>query len=357
MSRLAVLILVCCLAGPLARVGRGAAQLPDAPGRQTLERVCSVCHPAQIVLGKGMTREQWGGIVSNMISRGAKGSDAEFGQIVEYLSKNFPPGGSNGRAAAARKSGGLLDQAGAANKQVVDPALALKGQKFYTAQCITCHGPKARGTEQGPDLVRSLVVLHDRYGDQIGQFLRKGHPTQSGEPSSSFTPEQMLDLSHFLHDKVNDTLRTGPYNKVLNVLTGNPAAGRAYFYGAGKCSQCHSPTGDLAGIASKYDPAVLQLRVVFPETVAFGKKSMAGSKKPTTVTVTMPDGKTVQGVLLEMDDFSVSLRDAAGAYRRITRAPGVQVEVHNPYAAHVALLDQYTNDDIHNLVAYLETLK
>jgi mono/diheme cytochrome c family protein len=342
-----------------AQTRTGRAQLPDAPGRETVKKVCAACHPAEVVLAKGMSREQWGGIVSNMIGRGAKGTDEEFAEIVDYLSKNLPPS-ANGPAGASttrKKSGGLLDQAGASDKQVVDEEAANRGRTFYIAQCITCHGPKGRGTEQGADLVRSLVVLHDRYGNTIGPFLLKGHPTQSGTRSATFTQSQIADLSHFLHQKVEDTLRTGPYNKVLNVLTGDPKAGEAYFNGPGKCSACHSPTGDLAGIASRYEPPVLQLKMVFPQTVAFGRHATAGAKHPVTVTVTTPSGERVTGVLLEMDDFSVSLRDPSGAYRAFQRTPDLKIEKHDPYAAHIALLDQYKNEDIHNLVAYLETLK
>jgi cytochrome c oxidase cbb3-type subunit 3 len=336
------------------------ARLPDAPGRETVLRICSGCHPAEVVLGKGMTREQWGGIISNMISRGAKGTDAEFAEVVDYLSKNLPPGGAGTAGSAPRRrggGGGLLAQAGAADKHIVDEEAAARGRTIYIAQCITCHGPKARGTDQGPDIVRSLVVLKDRYGDQIGPFLQKGHPTQSGVSSASFTKSQIEDLSHFLHEKVGDTLRTGPYNKVLNVLTGDPKAGEAYFHGAGGCTQCHSPTGDLAGIADKYDPANLQLKFVFPQTVAFGRRSAAGAKKPVTITVTQPSGETVTGTFDHMDDFNVSLRDAAGQYHSIARTPDLKIEKHDPYAAHVALLDKYTDKDIHDVLAYLETLK
>jgi mono/diheme cytochrome c family protein len=295
-----------------------------------------------------------------MISRGAKGSDDDFAQVIDYLSKSFPPSAAGHAPAAAGKKGGgggLLAQAGASDKQVVDPDAANRGRTLYIAQCITCHGPKARGTEQGADLVRSVIILRDRYGSEIGPFLQKGHPTQSGVSSSTFTRAQIVDLSHFLHQKVEDTLRTGPYNKVLNVLTGDPKAGKAYFNGAGKCSTCHSPTGDLAGIASKFEPPVLQLKTVFPETVAFGRHAVAGTKKPVTVTVTTASGETVSGVLLEMDDFNVALRDASGQYRSFQRTPEVKVQKHDPYAAHIALLDQYTDKNIHDVVAYLETLK
>src|SRR5262249_100053 len=98
----------------------------------------------------------------------------------------------------------LAQGAGPADKQVVDAAAADRGKATYMAECITCHGAKARGTEGGPDLVRSIAVLHDRFGSEIGPILRKGHPTQSGTPSTGFTPAQVADLSHFLKQRVND---------------------------------------------------------------------------------------------------------------------------------------------------------
>jgi cytochrome c oxidase cbb3-type subunit 3 len=355
-KRISLLLLLACLAPWCASGQAPGGQLPDGPNRETVQRICSVCHPAQIVLGRGMTREQWGGIVSNMISRGAKGSDEEFAQVVDYLAQNLPPGKAAGSAAATKapRQQSLIDQAGANDKQVVDEEAAARGKTFYIAQCITCHGTKARGTDRAPDLVRSLVVLHDRYGNTIGPFLAKGHPDEkSGAP----TQDQIVDLSHFLHQQVGDTLRTGPYNSVLNILVGDPREGKAYFDGPGRCNQCHSTTGDLAHIASKYDPPVLQLKVVFPQTAAFGRRSASNSRKAVTVTVTPGTGESVTGVLDEIDDFSVSLHDSTGQYRSFPRGPGVKVERHDPYAGHVALLDEYTDKDIHDVVAYLETFK
>lgn len=301
-----------------------------------------------------MTGEQWGGIVSNMISRGAKGSDQEFAAIVDYLAKNLPASGSGTAPDAAKRPRSLIDQAGANDKQIVDENAAARGKTVYIAQCITCHGTRARGTERGADLVRSLVVLHDRYGSTLGPFLAKGHPA---ETSVTLNQAQIFDLSHFLHQQVENTLRTGPYNKVLNILVGDSKAGEAYFNGAGKCNTCHSPTGDLAHIASKYEPSVLQLKVVFPQTAAFGRRAISSSRKPVTVTVTTASGDKATGVLDEIDDFNVSLRDDAGQYRTFPREPGVKVEKHDPYTTHVALLDEYTDKEIHDVIAYLETLK
>lgn len=235
---------------------------------------------------------------------------------------------------------------GPGDKQAVDAAAADRGKVTYIAECITCHGPKARGTEAGADLVRSLIVLRDRYGNEVGPFLRKGHPTQSNKSSAGFTADQIQDLSHFLKQRFNDTLRSAPTYRVQNVLTGDAKTGAAYFSGAGKCSRCHSVTGDLAGIGKKYDPPTLQQRFLFPQRI-----------KAVTISVTPASGPAVSGTLIRMDDFNVSLRDAAGEYRSWKRTRDLKIDKNDPYAVHVELLDQYTDKDIHNVVAYLESLK
>jgi cytochrome c oxidase cbb3-type subunit III len=335
--------------------------LPDSPQKPTVVKLCGTCHSVSIVAGKALTREQWSEVIASMVGRGAKGSEEEFAQVTDYLAKNFPAK-PNGPAAPARRGGGGGFSMGPNDKQIVDPTAAARGKTIYVTDCVTCHGPLARGpsgpvpdNQKGSDLVRSVVVLHDRYGSTLGPFLRKGHPMQSGAPSSSLSGAQIADLSHFLHQRVNDTLRGGAYSKILNVVTGDAKAGQAYFNGAGKCNTCHSPSGDLAGVASKYDPPTLQTKFLFPETAAFGRGRAAS--KPVIVTVTPPDGPPVKGPLEKIDDFNVSLRDSAGEYHSWKRTPDLKVEKNDPYAAHHALLDEYTDKDMHDVVAYLETMK
>jgi mono/diheme cytochrome c family protein len=346
----------------LLAAGIARAQLPEAAGKATVQKACGTCHPAELVLGKAMSRAQWNTMVADMVTKGAKVTDAEFTQIVDYLAANLGPGSmaaaGRGRAGRARTA-----SAGPADRQIVDPAGADRGRKVYAAECITCHGPKARGAsdaappnQKGPDLIRSLTLLHDRYGNTMGPFLLKGHPMQSGRASASLSMAEIADLCHFLHQQFDDTLRSGPYSQVLNVLTGDAAAGAAYFNGAGKCNQCHSPTGDLSGIAKRFDPPNLQQRFVFPRAGGRGGRGGPPSK-PVTVTVTPASGAAVSGVLIQIDDFNVSLRDDSGAYHNWARAPGLKVEKHDPYQAHIDLLDQYTDKNIHDVVAYLETLK
>jgi len=202
-----------------------------------------------------------------------------------------------------------------------------------------------------------VLVLHDRNGSEIGPYLRKGHPTQSGAPSANFSQAQIEELAHFIHQRVYDTLRGSPIFEVQNVLTGDPKAGEAYFNGEGKCNTCHSPTGDLAGIGKKYNPATLQQRFLFPRTAGGGRGRGATPSKPVTVTVTPPSGAAVSGMLVHLDDFNVSLRDSSGEYHSWKRTPELKVIKNDPLAAHIELLDKYTDKNMHDIVAYLETLK
>ena len=341
-----------------APVQRG---LPDGSGKDVVQRVCgSTCHGAEIVAGKGYSRDNWSTVVNGMIARGAKASASEFGDIVEYLTKNLPP-----RTGTAGAGGVGFIGAGPDDAHVVDPDAAQRGQSVYAAECITCHGNKARGgpdslppPQRGPDLVRSMVVIKDRYGAAIGTFLKKGHPMQSGKPSVNMEGKDVIDLAHFLHLKLTDTLRSGPYSKVINVLTGNRADGEKYFNGAGGCNKCHSITGDLAGIGAKYDPPGLQQKFLFPKSFGFARGGgRVAAPKPTTVTVTATGARPVSGVLAHSDDFTVSLRDKDGEYYSWKRVPGLKVEMNDPYAGHIALLDKYTDKNMHDIVAYLESVK
>jgi cytochrome c oxidase cbb3-type subunit 3 len=341
-----------------AQTPRAAVQFPDAPGKDVVQKVCNTCHGPEVTVAKGRTRQQWGEVITSMVGRGAKATDQEFAQVLDYLAKNLPPEmNTAARAGATAPTPRRNPGAGPADVQVVDTAAADRGKRLYIAECIDCHGQKARGNAEGPDLVRSLVVLHDRYGSTIGPFMKKGHTMQSGRLSANLTAGQIGDLAHFLHRSVADTLRSGPYSKVLDVLTGDAKAGATYFSGAGKCSTCHSATGDLAGIGSKYDPPTLQQRFLFPRAVGFGRGGGVARTKAVTVTVTQPSGASVTGVLDKLDDFNVSLRDASGQYYSYEITPGLKVEKHDPYAAHNELLDEYTDKNIHDIVAYLVSLK
>jgi cytochrome c oxidase cbb3-type subunit III len=131
---------------------------------------------------------------------------------------------------------------------------------------------------------------------------------------------------------------------VSDLQTGNVELGRQYFNGAGTCSSCHSPTGDLAGVARRLRGLELEKRMLYPRNAH------------ATVTVTLPSGQTASGQLAYRDEFSIGLTDDSGWYRSWP-ANQVKYALHAPAEAHVQLLGKYTDDDIHNLMAYLQTLR
>lgn len=238
------------------------------------------------------------------------------------------------------------------------PTEALEnGHKLFSQNCAFCHGANAKGGETGPDLLRSVIVLDDDNGEKIGQVVLNGRPDK-GMPKFAMTQEQISDIAAFLHDRIRAAALRGTY-QILNIVVGDPKAGEAYFNGAGGCTSCHSVSGDLAHIGSKYDPVTIQQKIVMPrEGRGYRARTAAPETAPRTVTVSLPSGETFSGKLEHIDDFTVALTDAKGDYHSFTRDGGTpKVEIHDPLQAHTDLLTKYTDSDIHNLTAYLVTVK
>jgi cytochrome c oxidase cbb3-type subunit 3 len=233
-----------------------------------------------------------------------------------------------------------------------DAAAAGRGQTIFAQNCAFCHGANATGAE-GPDLVRSTIVLHDEKGETIGPVVLKGRPDKGMPSFSAFTQAQIYDLAEFLHQRVEQAANRFGY-KIQNIVTGNAKAGEQFFTGAGHCNSCHSPNGDLAHIASKFEPPDLQAQFLYPAQAA----GVNNGKNPRALhaQVILPSGETVSGTLKRIDDFEISLWDASGTYRSWRRAD-VQVQISDPLKAHRELLGKYTDADMHNVLAYLETLK
>ena len=340
-----------CVAALLLAPVAGVAQPSGA--REAFLKVCGGCHPVDTVTSQRRSRAQWQESINSMVTRGAKGTNEELSAILEYLTTQYGPASPGGPPAGGRgRNSAYLP--GSADKHVVDEAAANRGRKVYAAECINCHGTHARGTDNGADLVRSEIVLHDRYGSTIGPFLKKGHPTQT-TPVARIETAQIEDLSHTIHQEVYNTLRSAL--EIQNVLTGDSKAGAVYFNGEGKCSTCHSPTGDLAKIGSRMDPPTLQQRFLFPGGRGGRGGRGAPPANPVKVTVTPASGAAITGVLVHLDDFNVALRDSAGEYRSFKRSAGMKVVKNDPAQVHHEMLDKYTDKNMHDIVAYLETLK
>jgi cytochrome c oxidase cbb3-type subunit 3 len=234
-----------------------------------------------------------------------------------------------------------------------NPAAIERGKALYGVNCQFCHGADTRGGDGGPSLLRSSIVLADDHGELMAPIIRSGRP---GMPKFTLTDEQIADVAAFVH-----TFRAAGYDesrlKPPSIVVGDAKAGEAFF--AAKCASCHSPTGDLRGIATKIaDPRLLQQTWLMPGSGAGRGGPPPVQVKPTTVTVTLPSGEKIDGTLDRIDDFVVALTDANGT-RRSFRTDGdtPKVEIHDPLQPHRDLWRTYADADIHNVTAFLVTLK
>jgi cytochrome c oxidase cbb3-type subunit 3 len=238
----------------------------------------------------------------------------------------------------------------------IDKEAAERGRKIFVPACGFCHGNDAHG-KTGPDLVRSALVLHDDKGNVIGPVIQNGRPERGMPAFSSLSAEQIADISAFLHSLAADVKNRFAY-KIGDVITGDAQKGAVFFNGDGHCGSCHSPTGDLAHVATKYEPVELQRRMLYPAPnmidVFLGRAVAPAA--PTKVTVQFASGERVSGTLDHLDEFTVTMHDSAGSYRSFSRE-SVTVDFQNPREAHEALLPKYTDQEMHDLLAYLETLK
>ena len=238
-----------------------------------------------------------------------------------------------------------------ADSPAYSPEQIQAGQALFAGQCSFCHGRDTAGGEGGPDLTASELVAQDVRGDKIGPVVRNGR-LDKGMPAFAPTDEQLAALVAFIHDR-KAKAKEGRRRTVdvSDLQTGNAEAGMRYFNGAGGCAKCHSPSGDLAGIGGRSQGLDLLRRMLYEE-----KRRAGGPAGPTPgATVTLPSGQTVTGKLAYRDEFTIALIDASGWYRSWPRSQ-VKSTVTDPLEAHVELLGKYTDKDIHNVLAYLQTL-
>jgi cytochrome c oxidase cbb3-type subunit 3 len=272
-------------------------------------------------------------------------ANAEKQKAANGKQKDAPQKENTGDAIAALMGGAHIDK-----------EAAERGRKIFLPACGFCHGNDAHG-KSGPDLVRSALVLHDDKGDVIGPVIRNGRPERGMPPFSALSAEQLADISSFLHSRAADVSNRFAY-KIGDLITGDAQKGAAFFHGDGHCETCHSATGDLAHVATKYEPVELQRRMLYPAPnlidVFLGRAVTPPA--PTKVTVQLASGERVSGTLDHLDEFAVSMHDSAGWYRSFSRE-SVTVDVQDPRAAHEGLLPKYTDQEMHDVLAYLETLK
>jgi len=261
----------------------------------------------------------------------------------------------------------------AQQRTLADPAIVARGKTLFEVNCRLCHGADLRGGDMGGvNLLRSNLVLTDQHGELILPVVHGGRQNPGMPPMPPFPQipdDDVKAIAEYIH-AVAFTMR-GQGNPppsaeavVLNIVVGDAAAGKAYF--ASRCASCHSESGDMQGVASRYtDPVQLQNGWVSGGSGGGGRGAGRGrggaagpNRREVTVTVTNSSGQKVDGRLDRIDDFIVSLTPADGVQRSFTRNGDTpKVEIHDPLEGHRKLLSVYTDKDIHDVTAYLVTLK
>jgi len=282
-------------------------------------------------------------------------------------------GGRGGRGAGAPGDGASARPIDITAKSAFDMASVERGGKIYAAQCASCHGADARGgklAKTDSDLMRSELVVMDHSGRELAGFLALGRPDK-GMPKFELSHDDGVDLATWLHYQVTVTVARQDYQR-HNVFSGDAKAGEAFFNGpVGKCITCHSVTGDLKGIGQKAgeDAGNIQAAILgggiggrgrgrggFPGAGG-GRGGRGGGAVSgnVTATVTLKSGEKFTGSPVLINDFVVEIHQANGENKTWLRNDGwPQVTEVNRLQAHIDLMKKYTDDDIHNLAAYLK---
>jgi cytochrome c oxidase cbb3-type subunit 3 len=264
--------------------------------------------------------------------------------VFAATAQDVPTGGGRG--------GGTPEQRAAATRSFLglgpapDKAAAALGAPIYQKNCAFCHGPQARGAS-GPNLIVSDTVLGDDHGEHLIPFLKVGRPEKAMPAFKTLSDNELKDVSEFLHLQVEDVANRGTY-QLQNIVVGDPDKGKAYV--VANCTTCHKE-GSFEHIASKFRTAdQLQRGWVWPNRPADNSLAI-------TATVKSTDGSMIAGQVTQISDFKITLIDSAGKTHVITRDPGADVRIRDPLAAHQKLINDLNNFDMHNVTAYLESLK
>lgn len=264
--------------------------------------------------------------------------------LAAATAQDVPTGGGRG--------GGTPEQRAAATRAFLglgpapDKAAAALGAPIYQKNCAFCHGPQARGAE-GPNLIVADTVLGDDHGEHLTPFLKAGRPEKGMPAFKTLSDDELKEVSEFLHMQVEDVANRGTY-QLQNIVVGDPDKGKAYV--AANCTSCHTE-GSFEHIASKFRSAdQLQRGWVWPNRPADNSLAI-------TATVKANDGSMVTGRVTQISDFKITLIDSAGKTHVIPRDAGVDVQTKDPLAAHQKMIDTLKNFDMHNVTAYLESLK
>jgi mono/diheme cytochrome c family protein len=328
--------------GIAAQAAETSSDKSNAAGAAAYAENCAICHgdnregnlpafPPLLGISRQMTEPQIVAVIHDGKGRMPGFPDISKDQvaaIVRFLSASTPP--APAASATSEPKSGNADVAA--------------GKTIFQQNCAFCHGRDTMGGETGPDLTRSKLVLADVNGDKISEVVHNGRPEKK-MPGFDIQGSEMTNLVAFIHAQAAAAASKKGARKgvdVADLQTGNLEAGKKYF--DAKCVACHSATGDLKGIASRFEGLQLEEQMLYPR------------EAKDKVTITLPSGETVKGTVAYHDEWTIGIRDQNNAYRS-WKVNKVRIAIDPGLDGHVALFPQYSDADIHNLMAYLQTLR
>jgi len=264
--------------------------------------------------------------------------------------------GQGGRQGRGGRRGGFTQF----TRELAPQDVLVRGKSLYEANCASCHAADLRGGAKGTNLLRSGIALRDQHGELVGEAVTKHNPPLTLVTADTVAIAEYIHSVHATMGGQGSPPGRNPTGIELNVLVGDAKAGEATF--AALCSSCHSVTGNLKGIGSKFEDArALQNAWVAGSSTAFAGGGRGGGGAGNPATVTMADGSKLEGTLVRKDDFLVILTLPDGTRKSMARNNGIpRVDVKDPREAHkkmVLQLDDPENKKMHDVTAYLWTIK
>src|ERR1700761_7163407 len=124
-----------------------AQSLPDGQGKAEFQRICGNCHSVSIATSQRMTQAQWTGVVNDMVSRGAQGSQQDLDNVTAYLATHFGQGAPPAAGPMPAAAPAVAKEAPLSEAEVTRAMGLIKANG-----CLSCHRVADTGSYVGPDL-------------------------------------------------------------------------------------------------------------------------------------------------------------------------------------------------------------
>jgi putative heme-binding domain-containing protein len=234
-----------------------------------------------------------------------------------------------------------------------------QGEQIYNQNCTSCHGPNGGAGEIGPEIIHNLSVpLRGELNDnQILEVIRDGAPgTAMPAWKGKLADDDILKIGAFLH-----SLRG---TAIDNPLPGNVAHGEEIFWGKGQCGFCHMLGGkgglkgpDLTNVAAEYKSNLIIDALTKPNHRVYGDggvhlRALPAMDTYDAVHVTLSNGQTVDGVLLNQDSYSLQLMGDDNQLHLLDRSQ-VKAVATKPPLMPTDYDKRLTKDEFADLMAFL----